>query len=659
MLQDLTDLKVLQQSEDALRASEQRFRSIFEKVAAGMVTTRLDGAYLQVNPAICVMLGYTESELLRKQFPQTVHEDDLAKFQEQFAEVLAGRRHDIEVEMRYVRKDGSTMWGHTTAVWQFDSENSPTYCIHLIQNINQRKYAMHALQESRQKYEGLINTLDGIVWEADAETFEFSFVSPHAEDILGYPVEKWLSQPRFWRNHVHPEDLQQAVETIAQARAQRRGYELEYRVVAANGQPVWLRDTVSVVQQDGQVTKLRGVMNDITQRKETEHALRRSEAQLRQSQKMEAIGRLAGGIAHDFNNILTAITGYSGLLKKRMGEDHEMFREVEEINKAAQRAADLTSQLLAFSRQQVLQTKILNLNDVVDDMNRMVRRLIGEDVELVTQPGLDLGAVEADPGQINQVILNLAVNARDAMPDGGKLVILTQNVRIDAAEIEGVRAGVEPGDYVVMSLSDTGTGMNDEVRAQLFEPFFSTKEKGKGTGLGLSTVYGIVKQSDGYITVETAVGEGTTFHVYLPRVENEATATEAVETAFAARSTGTETILLVEDDESVRELASEILAQSGYTVIEACNGVDALEIYNEKPGEVDMLVTDIVMPQMGGKELARQLVDASPDLKVLFLSGYTSAAIVEHGLIDVERNFMQKPFTATDLSRKVRTLLDN
>ncbi len=518
---------------------------------------------------------------------------------------------------------------------------------------------MHALQESRQKYEGLINTLDGIVWEADAETFEFSFVSPHAEDILGYPVEKWLSQPRFWRNHVHPEDLQQAVETIAQARAQRRGYELEYRVVAANGQPVWLRDTVSVVQQDGQVTKLRGVMNDITQRKETEHALRRSEAQLRQSQKMEAIGRLAGGIAHDFNNILTAITGYSGLLKKRMGEDHEMFREVEEINKAAQRAADLTSQLLAFSRQQVLQTKILNLNDVVDDMNRMVRRLIGEDVELVTQPGLDLGAVEADPGQIEQVILNLAVNARDAMPDGGKLVILTQNVRIDAAEIEGVRAGVEPGDYVVMSLSDTGTGMNDEVRAQLFEPFFSTKEKGKGTGLGLSTVYGIVKQSDGYITVETAVGEGTTFHVYLPRVENEATATEAVETAFAARSTGTETILLVEDDESVRELASEILAQSGYTVIEACNGVDALEIYNEKPGEVDMLVTDIVMPQMGGKELARQLVDASPDLKVLFLSGYTSAAIVEHGLIDVERNFMQKPFTATDLSRKVRTLLDN
>jgi PAS domain S-box-containing protein len=659
MLQDLTDLQVLQESEDALHASEQRFRSIFEKVAAGMITTRLDGAYLQVNPAICSMLGYTESELLRKQFPQTVHEDDLANFQQQFNEVLAGRRHDIELEMRYLRKNGTMMWGHTTAVWQFDAESRPTYCIHLIQDINQRKYALHALQESRQKYEGLINTLEGIVWEADAETFEFSFVSPQAEQILGYPVDKWLGQPRFWRNHVHPEDLQRAVEASSEARKHKRGYELEYRILAADGRSVWLRDTVGVVQQDGQVTKLRGVMIDITKRKEAELALQSSEAQLRQSQKMEAIGRLAGGIAHDFNNILTAITGYSELMQQKMGETHELFRETREISKAAWRAAELTRQLLAFSRQQVLQAKILDLNEVIVDMNQMVHRLISEDIELVTEHADGLGSVKADRGQIQQVILNLAVNARDAMPSGGKLTIFTENVTIETKQNAGPRADVEPGDYVLLALGDTGIGMDEEVRAQLFEPFFTTKDKGKGTGLGLSTAYGIVRQSGGHIAVESTLGEGTTFFVYLPRVEGDVEASRLTETAAEQPTTGTETILLVEDDETVRELASEILANNGYTVLEARNGVDALDIYEEQADEIDMLVTDVVMPQMGGKELAEKLAEVAPKLKLLFLSGYTSTAIVQQGILDVDTNFLQKPFTPVEFAGKVRALLDS
>jgi len=659
MLQDLTDLQVLQQSEDALRASEQRFRSIFEKVAAGMVTTRLDGAYLQVNPAICVMLGYTESELLRKQFPQTVHVDDLATFQEQFAEVLAGRRLDIEVEMRYLRKDGSTMWGHTTAVWQFDSENRPTHCIHLIQNINQRKYAMHALQESRQKYEGLINTLKGIVWEADAETLEFSFVSPQAEQILGYPVGKWLSQPRFWRNHVHPEDLQRALEASNEARKLKRGYELEYRMIAANGRSVWLRDTVGVVQHNDEVTNLRGVMVDITKRKEAELALQSSEAQLRQSQRMEAIGRLAGGVAHDFNNILTAITGYAELMQRKMGDGHELFRDANEIGKAARRASELTRQLLAFSRQQVLQSKVLDLNEVVVDINEMVHRLIGEDIELVTEHGDGLGSVKADPGQIQQVILNLAVNARDAMPSGGKLTIFTENVTIETQHGEGPRAGIAPGNYVMLALRDTGTGMSDEVRARLFEPFFTTKEMGKGTGLGLSTVYGIVCQSGGHIAVESILDEGTTFFVYLPRVEGETVAIDSATPAAEKPVTGTETILLVEDDDSVRELASEILSLNGYTVVEARNGIEALEVYEEKRDCIDMLVTDVVMPRMGGKELAERLAEIAPELKVLFLSGYTNAAIVERGMLDIDTNFLQKPFTPVEFAAKLRSLLDS
>ena len=659
MLQDLTDLQVLQQSEDALRASEQRFRSIFEKVAAGMITTRLDGAYLQVNPAICAMLGYTESDLLRKQFPETVHEEDLARFKEQFDDVMQGKRRDIELEMRYLRKDGTTMWGHTTSVWQFDADNRPTYCIHLIQDINQRKYAMRALQESRQKYEGLINTLEGIVWEADAETFEFSFVSPQAERILGYPNDKWVGQPRFWRNHVHPEDLHRAMEASTEARMFKRGYELEYRIVAADGRPVWLRDTVGVVQQNGEVTKLRGVMIDITQRKEAELALQTSEAQLRQAQKMEAIGRLAGGVAHDFNNILTAITGYSELMQQKMDQDNEFYRQTTEIGKAARRAADLTRQLLAFSRQQMLQPKVLDLNEVVLDLNPMLQRLIGEDIELITGHADGLGSVKADPGQVQQVILNLAVNARDAMPGGGKLTIGTENVSIETEQAEGPYEGIEPGRYVMLSLSDTGTGFDDQVRAQLFEPFFTTKEKGKGTGLGLATVYGIVAQSGGDMAVESAPGEGATFRVFLPRVEGSAESVGAVEEVQGAPIVGSETILLVEDDESVRELATEVLTINGYDVIEARNGAEALEVYEERGADVDMLVTDVVMPIMGGKELAEKLIDVTPELKVLFLSGYTATAIVEQGILDVESNFLQKPFTPVGLAGKIRSLLDD
>ena len=657
MLQDLTDLQVLQQSEEALRSSEQRFRSIFEKVAAGMTTTRVDGAFLQVNPAICAMLGYTETDLLRKRFPDTVHPEDLKEFQRQFEDVLSGRRRDIELEMRYLRQDGSTVWGHTTAVWQFDADNRPTYCIHLIQDINQRKVAVRALQDSRQRYQGLINTLEGIVWEADADNFEFSFVSPQAEEILGYPVEKWTGTPRFWRNHVHPDDLRGVIDVIEEARRNKRGYELEYRIVAADGSSVWLRDTVGIVQQEGGVTKLRGVMIDITRRKEAILALKESEAQLRQAQKMEAIGRLAGGIAHDFNNILTAITGYGQLMQLKQEPGAAGQRETEEILKASRRAADLTGQLLAFSRQQVLQPKVIDLNEVIAEMNEMVSRLIGEDVELEVQHNPGLGAVKADPGQVQQVMMNLAVNARDAMPEGGRLTIATENVFIETPKSDGPYASIPVGKYVLVSLSDTGTGMSEEVRAKLFEPFFTTKEQGKGTGLGLSTVYGIVRQSGGEVTVESAIDHGSTFRVFLPLVENE-----SVEAPFApveeSNPAGTETILLVEDDETVRELAVEILSMNGYTLIEARNGVEALTIFDERRDEIDLVVTDVVMPQMGGRELAEKILERDPEMGVLFLSGYTNIAIAEQGLTVEEWNFLQKPFSPVVLATKVRTLID-
>ncbi|MHC4385323.1 MAG: PAS domain S-box protein, partial [Planctomycetota bacterium] len=433
MLQDLSGLAVLRQSEEALRSSEQRFRSIFEQAGAGMITTKADGSFLQVTQNICTMLGYTEGELLRKRkITDLIHPRDLAEVITRFNEARAGHKPVHEMECRFVRRDDTPAWCQVTSVWQYDKNQKPKYCVAMVQDISERKRAERALGQSQKRYQALVHSIDGIVWEADPRTFRFLFVSKQAERILGFQVERWLGQPRFWRNQIHPDDLEGVLGALSGAMEQKRGHELEYRMVAADGRTVWIRDTVSLVVENRRVAKLRGLMVDITEKKEAEEALRHSEEQLRQSQKMEAIGRLAGGIAHDFNNLLTAITGYSDLLLKGLGKGHRLEREATEISKAAQRAADLTGQLLAFSRQQVLQPKVLDLNDVVTDMESMLRRVIGEHIQFETRLATDLGPVKADPGQMHQVLLNLVVNARDVMAGGGVLKIETSDVELGA-----------------------------------------------------------------------------------------------------------------------------------------------------------------------------------------------------------------------------------
>ena len=656
MLQDLTNLKVLQRSEEALRTTEQRFKSIFEQAGVGMVTIRADGSFLQVNPAFCTMVGYTESELLRKKMTDLIDAQDLAPFESQVKDVEAGRRRVIEMEQRFVRRDGSVAWCHSTAVWHVERSRRPAYSVVLIHDISERKKAESALEQSQRRYEALLHSIDGIVWEADPKAFRFFFVSRQAERILGYAVERWVAQPRFWRNHIHPADLERVIRVLDQAVGERRGLELEYRMVSADGRSIWLRDTVAMVLENGEVTKLRGLMVDVTERKEAEEALRQSEEQLRQSQKMEAIGRLAGGIAHDFNNLLTAITGYGDFLLRGLGDENPLRREATEINKAARRAADLTGQLLAFSRQQVLQPKLLDLNDIVADMEMMLRRMIGEHIELETRLAELSEAVKADPGQVQQVLLNLAVNARDAMPAGGKLTVETAPV--DLTEVDSVHPGLDSGRWVMLLVTDTGTGMDDDTMAHLFEPFFTTKEQGKGTGLGLSTVYGIVKQSGGHIAVHSEIGVGSTFRIYLPRVAEQATrAAPRKEEQLAVRP-GTELVLLVEDDDSVRELAREILEMNGYRVVEARNGVEALGIVEGGAEDIDLLVTDLVMPQMGGRDLAKKVAPLLPEVPVLYLSGYTDSVVLHQGMLDPGSFFLQKPFTPTELARKVREAID-
>jgi CheY-like chemotaxis protein len=379
--------------------------------------------------------------------------------------------------------------------------------------------------------------------------------------------------------------------------------------------------------------------------------------QLRQSQKMEAIGQLAGGVAHDFNNLLTVIHGYSELILNSLDDSSRLRQDVREIIHASEHASSLTRQLLAFSRKQVLQLKVLDLNAHVSNMDKMLRRMIGENIELMTLLAKDLGRIKADPGQIEQVILNLAVNARDAMLSGGKLTIETANIELDENYARS-HIGVTPGRYVMLSVSDTGVGIAREVKERIFEPFFTTKEKGKGTGLGLSTVYGIIQQSGGNIWVYSEPGLGTTFKIYLPRIEED---TESLKpSAVSTKSLqGSETILLVEDEEMVRKLACTILQKNGYKVLEAPNGEEALRIVQGQNGNpIHLMVTDVVMPGMSGRQLADRLERLRPEMKILYISGYTDNAIVHHGVLEKGIDYIQKPFTIEGLARKVREVLD-
>ena len=395
---------------------------------------------------------------------------------------------------------------------------------------------------------------------------------------------------------------------------------------------------------------------ELKKRREAEATLRRTEDQLRQSQKMDAIGRLAGGVAHDFNNMLTAIMGFCQLLRMRTSNQDPDHQELDEIERAAARAASLTRQLLTLSRQQVLEPRVLDLNAAIAEADKLLRRLIGADVALRAIPGENLGAIKADPGQIDQIILNLAVNARDAMPNGGTLTIETVNVELDEQYARG-HAQVRPGRYVMLAVSDTGCGMDDETKARIFEPFFTTKEVGKGTGLGLSTVYGIVKQSDGHIEVDSDPGRGSTFKVYLPRTERRGLGT-TVSLSTARTPRGSETILLVDDEEQVRAIMRQSLEMNGYAVIEAADGRQALSRYGAHPGAIDLLITDIVLPHLGGLELAEHLVSVDPSMVVLYISGHTDKAIPEHAIDGPGRAFLQKPFTPQGLLRKVRETLD-
>jgi len=475
-------------------------------------------------------------------------------------------------------------------------------------------------------------------------------------EMLGYPVEEMLGQP-VWKFVLEEETTRHVIMAkIAGDVSFHETFERTYRRKDGTTLPVLVKDRV-IRDKGGRIIGIRSTVEDITERRRSEEALRKSEEQLRQWQKVEAIGRLAGGIAHDFNNLLMTIKGCSEILLQECDAQDPRREEAEEIQKAAERATSLTRQLLAFGRRQILQPQVLDLKKVVTNMNKMLQRVIGEDIQLLTVLEPKLRPVKVDPGQIEQVIMNLAVNARDAMPRGGRLTIETANVFLDEDYAQR-HVSVKPGSYVMLAVSDNGCGMDQETQSHLFEPFFTTKEKGKGTGLGLSTVYGIVKQSGGNIWAYSELGRGTTFKIYLPMV------TQAVKEKYARperrriSARGAETILLVEDEKAVRMMIRKTLQSKGYTVLEAQHGQEALSICEDYSGPIHLMVTDVVMPLMSGKELAEQLAPQRPEMKVLYMSGYPDNSIVQHGVLEPGTEFLQKPFTLNTLEAKVREILD-
>ncbi len=885
---DVTERK---QIEDELRTSQQRLQAVLERTSDAVFIKDEQGRYLLVNAATTAYVGKSPEEIIGHDDTFLFSPDDAKTLMEKDHSAMIGGR-TITYEDHVTTADGVPRTFLSTKGPLFDAQGNVTGLFGISRDITERKQVEEAANQVMRRYKDLVDSVKGIVWEVDASTMQFTFVSQQAVAILGYPIERWLSDPLFWADHIHPEDRHWAVQYCLEETRQQHGHTFEYRMLAADGRIVWIRDLVTLVIENGRVVKLRGIMEDITERKQVETLLKdernrlsiildtvgdpifvkdndhrillanrafydmfkmdtdavigktlaesvpedervhfltvdrhvldtgepdlreetltvggftrriitkktrfledsgqkfmvgsihditelkqaearlqttqyavdhaadqifligsdgyfmdvnesacrclgytkqelltmtvmdidpdfpsyawttfweklraskfvrlearhraksgevysveiaanyllhdgqefdcaivrditdrqRLEERLRQAEKMEAIGRLAGGIAHDFNNVLTVINGYSERLLLNAQMTPPLAEQIEAIHQAGERAAGLTRQLLAYSRQQVLSPKVLSLNEVVRAVEPLLQRLIGEHVELVLHLGPSLGAIEADPGQIEQIIMNLVLNARDAMPQGGRVIIATAE-RIFGQDDAGESHGLPPGAYATLTVTDTGTGMAQATAARVFEPFFTTKVVGQGTGLGLATVYGVATQSGGAVWVDSAPGEGATFTVCLPRVDTVQPALPAPAAASRSRR-GSETILLVEDEPSVRELVGEILREEGYQVLTASSGAEALPLAHSHAGPIHLLLTDVVMPHMNGVELARQLTAHRPGVKVLFMSGYTNDPLVEQYLAAPHTSFMSKPLQIGGLAEKVRALLD-
>jgi two-component system cell cycle sensor histidine kinase/response regulator CckA len=643
------------QTERSLRESAERFRLIAETIDEVFWISDVENErMIYVSPAYERVWGYSRKSLYQNQksFRDAIHPKDRERAVATLRMEKTGQ--PFEHEYRIVRPDGSIrhIWDRGFPVP--DETGRVKRYVGVAQDVTAWRSAEQALKESKDYLNQIINCIGDPIFVKDRHHRHVlvneamcAWTGKRREELLGKTAHELFSK-------VEMDPLLQQEKLVFET---GRGCITEDEVTDSQGNKHTLMTKESLLLDEKGNKQIVGVVRDITELKRAEKEREKLQERLRQSQKMEAVGMLAGGVAHDFNNLLSVIKGYTELLLEDLAPDDPKRMDLERIEEAGQQATSLISQLLAFGRKQMLNPIMLNVDDAIAEMSTMLHRLIGEDIELVCTTRSAPGLVCADQGQIQQIIMNLVVNARDAMPQGGKITIETANVDLDEDYVRR-HAGASAGPYIMLAISDSGVGMDAETQARIFEPFFTTKEKGKGTGLGLSTVYGIVNQSNGFIWVYSEPGKGTTFKIYLPRVQGEAAKLSA-DAKVEPDLRGTETVLVVEDESAVRALAVRILRERGYTVIEAPNGREALRIAREYAGEIDLVLTDVVMPEMNGKVLVSQIEAARPGIRTLFVSGYADNAIVHHGILESNVAFLQKPFTGNALASKIREVINS
>lgn len=639
----VSDLSEQTRTNDALHESERRFRGSFESASIGMALVALDGRFLEINPAFCELLGYSGEQMTSTGFQHITHPDDLARDLENLERTLAGEFDSYQMEKRYVRADASEVWVMLSVTLVRGADGTPLHFVAHAQDIDARKRADERFVAAERRYRTLVEQLPLCMYIRSLDMTQPNiYVSPQVEEILGYPVSAWVNDANLVDRIVHPDDKERV---FAEAERVRRGggsFAEEYRYLKPDGSVVWVQDEMHLVRDDrGEPLYVQGFVQDITARKQTEAERDRLRDELLRSQRLESLGRLAGGVAHDFNNMLTAIRGYAELLVGDPTASGSSRDNAMRIVQAAEHAADLPRQLLAFGRKQILEPAVVNLNEVVSSIGGLLEHVTSKAIVVNVVPGASNPWALADRSQLEHALVNLALNASDAMPRGGRLEVTTSNVTI--GEHDAPEPDAHPGSYVVIRVTDTGAGMDEETRRRAFEPFFTTKDEKEGSGLGLSSVYGTVAQSGGFVLLETEVDVGTTFALYLP-------------VAAAPAEEKAQTILLAEDEEIVRDLTEQILKNAGYSVLTAGDGDEALVLYEEHRDEIAGVVTDIVMPGLGGRGLARQIRERDADLPIVFISGHHEET-PEALQLGAGATLVQKPFAVNTLVDAVGRLV--
>ncbi len=642
------DITERRQAENQILDLKEFNEAIVNNLADGIILENDDGIIEFANPAMLRLLGYEYDELVGKQWISIVPDDQVEIVKNANKRRLRGESDQYEMEL--IKKSKERISVLVSGVPHYQN-GIYTGLLAAFIDITERKQAVNALLEANR----IISRSPAVafLWSMEKD-WPVEFVSENVEKLTGYSSQEFIERKVSYKDIIHSDDLERVAGEVTKynkIEGLQTYAHKPYRIITKNGDVKWVDDKTYIRRDSrGITTYHEGIVSDITEEMKLEE-------QLRQSQKMESVGRLAGGVAHDFNNMLSVILGHTEIAMEQMTPDQRLHAHLTEIRTAAERSADLTRQLLAFARKQTIVPRILDLNETVEGMIKMLRRLIGEDIHLTLLPGEDLWPVRVDPVQIDQILANLCINSRDAIEGVGKVTIATGNVTLDEAYCADY-PGFIPGEYVLLTVSDTGSGMDKETQERLYEPFFTTKEIGKGTGLGLATVYGIVKQNDGFIYVYSEPGQGTIFKIYLPRHADKVTQMQKEGQVQPIRC-GCETVLVVEDESTILQLTAMMLKRQGYTVLTASSPGEAIRLAGKYLGDIHLLITDVVMPEMNGRDLARNLLTYYPDLSHLFMSGYTANVIAHHGVLDDGVHFIQKPFTNQDLADKVREAIDS